>query len=283
MRLVQLEGRATLVIESVAVDVATATEGRFGPDIAAVYEHWEAFCAEVSPLVVGDEPVPEAARRAVDDSLLGPPSPAPRQVFAIGLNYREHAAESGRPLPEKPATFTKYPSAIAGPFADVALPAETVDWEVELVVVIGTGGRDITREDAWSRVAGLTVGQDFSERTLQFQAGAQFSLGKSFAGFGPIGPAVVTPDEFVDRNDLGLTCTVDGEVMQSGRTSDLIFDVPTLLEELSRVVELYPGDLIFTGTPSGVGVARDPARFLRPGNVVESTIEGIGTIRNRMV
>ncbi len=137
--------------------------------------------------------------------------------------------------------------------------------------------------DAWSYVAGLTVGQDISDRHLQFAAGAQFSLGKSHRGYGPLGPWVVTPDELPDPDDLALGCSVNGEMVQDARTNDLVFNVPRLIADLSAVLPLLPGDLIFTGTPAGVGVARQPPRFLQRGHVLESWIEGIGTIRNRCI
>ena len=219
----------------------------------------------------------------IDELRLGPPVPRPPQVFAIGLNYRAHAEESGMDIPTVPATFTKFPASITGPFSEVEIPAPTTDWEVELVVVIGRRADRVGEAEAWSHIAGLTVGQDISERTLQFAAAGQFSLGKSYRGFSPIGPWLVTADEVPDPDDLGLGCAVDGEVVQASRTSDLIFTVPRLVMELSAVVPLLPGDLIFTGTPAGVGVTRQPPRFLRPGQVLETWVEGIGTMRNRMV
>ena len=186
-------------------------------------------------------------------------------------------------VPAVPATFTKFPASLAGPFDDVPVVSTTVDWEVELVVVIGTRADRVAEADAWSHVAGLTIGQDISDRHLQFAAGAQFSLGKSHRGFGPMGPWVVTVDEVPDPDDLALGCSVDGETVQDARTSDLIFGVPQLIAELSAVLPLLPGDVIFTGTPAGVGIARQPATFLAPGQVLETWIEGIGTIRNRCV
>jgi 2-keto-4-pentenoate hydratase/2-oxohepta-3-ene-1,7-dioic acid hydratase in catechol pathway len=207
----------------------------------------------------------------------------PRQVFAIGLNYASHAEESGTALPEFPATFTKFPASLAGPFDDVELPSGTVDWEVELVVVLGRRADRLAEGEAWSHVAGLTVGQDISERTVQFAAGAQFSLGKSYRGFGPTGPWLVTLEELDHPDDLALGCSVDGETVQEDRTSGLIFGIPRLIAELSAVLPLLPGDIIFTGTPAGVGFTRQPARFLRPGQTLESWIEGIGSIRNHLV
>ena len=278
MRLADHDGRATLLVEGGGVDVATASDGRFGPDIQALYDDWAAFASFADGLVSGSPPVVE-----VDESRFGNPVPRPRQVFAIGLNYRAHAAESGVEVPTIPATFTKFPACLAGPDAEVALPSGNVDWEVELVVVIGTPADRVDEADGWSHVAGLTVGQDISDRALQFAAGGQFSLGKSRRGYGPMGPWLVTLDEVPDPDDLALGCSVDGETVQDARTSDLIFGVPRLIAELSAVVPLLPGDVLFTGTPAGVGATRQPPRFLQPGSVLESWIEGIGTIRNRCV
>jgi 2,4-diketo-3-deoxy-L-fuconate hydrolase len=149
--------------------------------------------------------------------------------------------------------------------------------------VIAARADRVDESDAWSHIAGVTVGQDISDRHLQFAAGAQFSLGKSRRGYGPMGPYLVTVDELADRDDLALGCSVNGDTVQDARTSDLIFSVPQLIAELSGVLPLLPGDVIFTGTPAGVGVTRQPPKFLQPGDVLESWIEGIGTIRNRCV
>ena len=206
--------------------------------------------------------------------------PRPRNVFAIGLNYRDHAAEGNMELPENPLVFTKFPSCLADPDADVVLRGRAVDYEGELVVVIGTGGRDITADDAWSHVAGVTVGQDISDRAVQFAAKPpHFDLGKSFDSYGPIGPMVVAPTAMLIDDGLRLRTSVNGEVRQDDTTASLIFDVPTLIAYLSAVCTLAPGDLIFTGTPSGVGAV--DGRFLVDGDVIETTIDGIGTIRNR--
>ena len=276
MKLANLGGRATVVTGAGGIDVERASNGRFGPGVQALYDEWDAFRAFVAGL-------DEANAEIVDETQLGCPVPSPRQVFAIGLNYRDHAEESGLAVPSVPATFTKFPASLTGPFDDVELAGATVDWEVELVAVIGTRADRVAEADAWSHVAGLTVGQDVSERTVQFAAGNQFSLGKSYRGFGPLGPWVVTVDELDDPDNLQLTCAIDGTTVQDGRTSDLIFSVPRLIAELSAVLPLLPGDIIFTGTPAGVGISAKPPRFLQPGEVVESWIEGIGTIRNRFV
>lgn len=277
-RLANLAGRAVLVTPEGGIDVEKGSEGLFAADPQAIYDRWDEFTSwaeSADPGVTGYFEVHEHELLA--------PAPLPRQVFGIGLNYRDHAAETGQQLPERVATFTKFPTCITGGFTEVALPEGNVDWEVELVVVMGRRAYRLADWEAWSHVAGLCVGQDFSERVLQRAAGLQFCLGKSFPGFGPIGPMLVTPDELTDPDDLAITCQVNGEVVQSSRTSNLVLGVSRLVEELSAVVPLLPGDLIFTGTPPGVGVARDPQRFLSPGDVVESTIEGIGTIRNRMI
>ncbi len=194
-------------------------------------------------------------------------------------------AESGLGVPDQPSVFTKFPSCITGPYGDVALPpGGHTDWEVELVVVIGVAARHVAESDAWSHVAGLTVGQDISERISQLAgAPAQFSLGKSFPGFGPTGPWLVTVDEFANPDDLELGCSVNGDQMQKARTSYLIISVPQLIAKLSAVVTLLPGDIIFTGTPAGVGMGRDPQHWLAPGDEVVSYVEGIGELRQRFV
>ena len=207
-----------------------------------------------------------------------------RQVFALGLNYAMHAKEAGLELPPMPLTFTKFPSCLVGPDASVEVFTEKVDWEVELVLVIGRRAWRVAAEDGWSHVAGVTVGQDISARDVQMMGSPpQFSLGKSFPGFGPIGPAVVSPDELPDRDDLAIACSVNGEVVQSDRTSSMLFGVAEIVSRLSHVCPLLEGDLIFTGTPAGVGNRMKPPRYLKPGDVLESTIEGIGTLRTHFV
>lgn len=275
MRYGNLSGRLTLFVDGGAVDVEKASAGRFGPDPQAVYDVWDEFREWARTT-----PVTDAVDFATGD--LDAPTPAPAQIFAIGLNYADHAAESRLALPDRfPPVFTKFRTALSGPVTTVALPSGgRTDWEVELVVVIGRRAEHVTADDAWSHVAGLTVGQDLSERDSQLAGPApQFSLGKSFPGFAPVGPWVVTVDEFADPDDLALGCAVDGETVQQGRTRDLVFGVPALIVGLSAVAPLLPGDLIFTGTPAGVGMGRTPPRFLRPGEVLTSHIDGIGELR----
>ena len=275
MKIANHQDRAVIVLGDEVADVATASDGRFGPDPMSLYGDWREFVAFATEVSRGTAPLVEAELRC--------PVPRPRQVFAIGLNYRSHAQESGMAVPDVPATFTKFPASLAGPYDEIEVVGESIDWEVELVAVVGRRADRVAEADAWAHVAGLTVGQDVSDRHLQFAAGGQFSLGKSRRGYGPLGPWVVTPDEVPDPDDLALGCSVDGEKVQDARTSDLIFGVPRLVAELSAVLPLLPGDVIFTGTPSGVGATRRPPRFLARGQVLESWIEGIGTIRNRCV
>ena len=277
MRIANLNGRLTVVTKRGAVDVETHSDGRFAADPGSVYARWDEFRSWAA--AVSDD---DGAPFAMED--LGAPSPCPSQVFAVGLNYAPHAAEAGLAMPTDPLVFTKFPSCITGPYAAVALPTEIVDWEVELVAVIGRTASNVSANNAWSYVAGLTVGQDLSEREVQARGPApQFSLGKSFPGFGPTGPWLVTVDEFADPDDLGIECAIDGEVVQQARTGDLLFSVPALIAYISAICPLLPGDIVFTGTPDGTGAGRSPQRFLRPGEVLTSGIEGIGVMRNACV
>lgn len=280
MQLANVDGRLTLRLQEGDVDVEAASQGRFPADPQAVYSMWDEFRSWAVALVATLVDVVPAA----EPEQLGPPAPRPGQVFAIGLNYREHAAESGHAVPEAPPTFTKFRSSLTGPTGDIELPDGNVDWEVELVVVIGREARNITADDAWQHVAGLTVGQDLSERVAQLAGPVpQFSLAKSHPGFGPMGPVLVTPDELPNPDDLELGCSINGETVQKGRTSDLVFSIPDLVSRLSATVTLCPGDVIFTGTPSGVGLGRSPQRFLQPGDELVSYVEGIGELRHRLV
>ena len=286
MRLANLDGRICVAAAGGYLDVAAASGGRFGPDPHAALDEWTAFCRWSAALDTEDPGDGTLAPvRAEEQTHWGPPVPRPRQVFAIGFNYRDHASESGLQLPAAPAVFTKFPTCLAGPRDAVRLPAGSVDWEVELVVIIGQRCERVGEDAAWSRMAGVTVGQDLSERRLQLAGPApQFSLGKSYPGFGPTGPELVTVDELADPDDLELGCALAGrEVLQKGRTSDLVFAVPELVARLSAVCPLLPGDLIFTGTPAGVGVARTPPKFLAPGDVLVSWVEGVGELRNPML
>lgn len=280
MRLANHDGRAVLLTPGgtdQGADVAIASDGRFGPELPAIYANWDAFVAWATPLAAT-----LAADVLLDRAALRSPSPAPSQVVAIGLNYADHAAETGfEPPTELPPVFTKFPSSITGAFGEVALPAGGhTDWEVEVVAIIGREAHEVSVEDAWAYVAGLSIGQDLSERILQFVGQApQFGFAKSYPGFAPIGPWLVTLDEIdaaANRDDLALGCAIDGEVMQDGRTANLLFPIPRTIAKLSEVITLRPGDVIFTGTPDGVGLGREPQRFLRSGETLRTWVEGIG-------
>lgn len=277
MRILNLAGRLTIDVDGErGTDVETASNGRFGPDPQSIYRQWDEFrdwaAEDRSP----------AGTVPIDADALGPPSPAPRQVFAIGLNYREHAIEAGLELPQTPMVFTKFPSSVTGPGGVIDLPDGSVDYEVELVAVIGREASGVPAGEAWAHVAGLTVGQDLSERDLQMAGSApqQFNMGKSFPGFAPTGPVLVTPDEFADPDDVEISCALNGVLVQKTRTSDMIFTLPAIVEFLSSVVTLYPGDLIFTGTPAGIGFVRDPQLLIGPGDDLVTAAAGIGQMRH---
>lgn len=278
MRIGSIGGRAWLVTaEGQGIDIAAASGGRFPADPQALYERWDDLRAWARD-------VPVVSYAPVDPATLELPVPRPRQVFAIGANYRAHAAEAGVEPPEQPVIFTKFPSCLTGPNDAVAIRHDRVDWEVELVVVIGREARHVRAADGWDHVAGLATGQDISERSIQrLGPMPQFSMAKSLPGFGPVGPLVVSPDEFVNPDDLALGCAVNGVTMQQSRTSDFIFSVGELVEYISHLMPIYPGDLIFTGTPEGVGATRKPPTFLKPGDILTSWVEGIGTLTNPII
>jgi 2-keto-4-pentenoate hydratase/2-oxohepta-3-ene-1,7-dioic acid hydratase in catechol pathway len=275
-RLANVDGRAALVDGDTWYDLEKASGGALSSDpMTAVAAH-----RDLHEIAAGLGEAEPGGR--LDEVVLGPPVPRPRNAFGIGLNYRSHAAESNMELPQAPLVFAKFPSCIAGPTDDVVLRAERGDYEAELVVVIGQGGQDIPQAEAWDHVAGVTCGQDISDRALQFASKPpHFDLGKSRDTYGPIGPVLVSTDLLPVRDGLAITCDVNGERRQSDTTASLIFDVPMLITYISGAITLGPGDLIFTGTPEGVGATS--RRFLAPGDVVTTTIEGIGTMQNRCV
>lgn len=277
MRTGNLNGRFVIVEAGGVLDVEKLSGGEFPAGPQAVFDRWDEFQEWVQR-----RPVGQPDRVSLDD--LDAPVPQPRQIFGIGLNYRDHAAEAGLALPDEPLVFTKFPSSVTGPFAEVPLPSERVDFEVELVAVIGKRAHQVSAADGWAHVAGLTVGQDLSEREMQMRGPApQFSMAKSFPGFAPIGPVLTTPDEFEDPGRLQLGCRIGEEQLQQGTTEALIVKVPELVARLSATTILLPGDLVFTGTPAGVGATRTPPRYLRSGEVLTSYVSGIGEIRTRLV
>ena len=272
-RLGVVDQRAVLVTDHGVVDLALASgDPTLSDPMVAIARHRELHVLS------------ESASTGITPALssFGICVPRPSKVFAIGLNYRTHAAESNLEIPVAPLAFTKFPSSLNSATGDIELSGDRVDWEVELVVVIGDRCRFVTEEDAWGVVAGLTLGQDISDRTVQMLGKPpQFSLGKSFDTFAPIGPMVVSVNSFPNPDDVGIGCSVAGVQQQSTRTADLIFAVPALIAYLSGICTLEPGDLIFTGTPGGVGQGRN--LFLKVGDVVESTAELIGTMTNTCV
>ncbi len=273
--LANVDGRAALVASGHCYDLETVSGGEFGPDPMAALDDADRLAALTAELDEHDASVSLAA------AVLDPPVPRPRNVFAIGLNYQAHADEGSMEVPANPLVFTKFPSCLVGPTTDIELRSDAVDYEGELVVVIGRGGKDIEPVAAWDHVVGLMVGQDISDRAVQFAASPpHFDLGKSFDTFGPTGPVMVSPDS-VERDRLRIVTEVNGEVRQDGTTDQLIFDIPTLVSYLSRVITLATGDLIFTGTPDGIGAVQ--GRFLADGDVITTRIDGIGTLSNRCV
>ncbi len=276
MRLFNLAGRLSTFVDGAVVDVATASDNRFSSEPQQMFDDWQALAA-------WGESAGARGAGEVDVQQLLAPVPRPPQVFAIGLNYKAHAQEGIFSVPEEPTVFTKWPTCIVGPSHAVELPVDT-DWEIELVLAISRRAFRVGAADAMSHVAGFTIGQDLSDRVLQRKGPApQWGLGKSRYGYGPTGPWLVTLDELTDPDDMAIHSSLAGETLQSSRTSMLIFDIPTLIEYISALCPLLPGDLIFTGTPEGVGYARKPPRFLHPGDVLTSTIEGIGDLVTHFV
>ncbi|MCA9967200.1 MAG: fumarylacetoacetate hydrolase family protein [Anaerolineales bacterium] len=277
-RLATIAGRAVLLSGNHYYDLERVSNGRFSPhtrhalahtdDLHAIADGLAASLGQVSP------------DGTLDGAAFDPPVLDPNKVFAIGLNYRAHAHEANLAIPSLPMVFTKFQNCLAGSTAVIELGSDTVDWEVELVVVIGKGGRHIAADDAWNHVAGLTIGQDLSDRVVQFAlTPPQFSFGKSNDTYGPIGPAIVSPDLLPDPNNLAISCQVNGHTWQNSRTNDFIFSIPEIIAYLSAACTLTPGDLIFTGTPAGIGMPSQT--YLKDGDEITSTIEGLGSMVNR--
>lgn len=274
MKFANLNGRAVVLGTNGAVDVEEASGGAIPSDPTAAVGYWDAL-VELARDVAG------RAGRSYEPRELGAPVPWPRQSIGIALNYRAHAMEAGFEIPEIPLLFTKFPGGLAGPNDDILVPTDTTDYEVELVVVMGRDADRVSRDEAIACIAGFAVGQDISERTVQrTRPGPQHTLAKSYRSFGPWGPAITTLDELDDPFDLRISCALNGETMQDSTTADLIFDVPALISFISTSMPLFPGDVIFTGTPSGVGSRRTPPRFLADGDELVSSIEGLGTLHN---
>ncbi len=274
-RLAAKDDRAVLVKGDGIFDLEKSGGGTFSSDpMEAIARHGELHAVAAG---LGDTPDGK-----LDENELGICVPRPQKIFGIGLNYRAHAEESKMEIPPNPLVFAKFNNCLAAGNADVIVFGPTTDYEAELVLVMGSRARDIPEDEAWDHIAGLTCGQDVSERGTQFASKPpHFDLGKSFDTFGPIGPCVVSHDQFEDPANLHLTCDLNGERKQDTQTDDLIFDIPKLVSYISAICTFEPGDLIFTGTPSGVGFMA--GTFLAPGDVLTTTIEGIGTMTNKCV
>jgi len=228
--------------------------------------------------------LPRHGERPLDEVELAPPVLRPEKIICVGLNYHAHAEEAGLAIPTHPLLFPKYAGSLIGATDSIRIPPETAkcDWEAELAVVIGEPARRVSPEDALSAIAGYTVMNDITMRDWQKHT-SQFMAGKTFEASTPVGPWIVTPDEVGHARDLKLECTVNGQLMQSGTTADMIFPVEEVISYISTIITLMPGDVIALGTPAGVGSLRDPQLFLRPGDEVVTECEGIGALRNRCV
>jgi 2-keto-4-pentenoate hydratase/2-oxohepta-3-ene-1,7-dioic acid hydratase in catechol pathway len=280
MKLANLAGRPAIVRNDRALDIATASKGRIEPRLQVL-----------SDLSLHDELRNLADSAAATDwhkfdrHDLGRVS-RPYKAIGVALNYRAHAEESDLPIPDEPSVFAKFASSVIGPYDDIVVPPgfDKVDYEAEVVIVMGATGKNISDTDAWSYVAGVTAGQDISDRKEQWRKPInQFTLPKSYDTFSPIGPFLVTVDEFADPDDIEVVGHVDDLEVQRGRTSDLIFSVPELIAWLSKRVTFEPGDLIFTGTPAGCGVSRTPRLYLDDGMALSTEVAGVGRMVNRVV
>jgi 2-keto-4-pentenoate hydratase/2-oxohepta-3-ene-1,7-dioic acid hydratase in catechol pathway len=272
--------RAAVLHEGAYVDLS-ASAG-FPPNLREVLELGPAALTAAAAVTRAAD----AVRHAADSVRLLPPIPDPRKIVCLGLNYRDHAAETGAAIPKEPVLFSKYATALIGHGDNIVLPAvsKEVDFEAELVLVVGKRGRHISMEEGPSYVAGYTIGHDVSARDWQLKKDQkQWMVGKTFDTFAPTGPSIVTTDEVADPHNLPIRLRLNGQTMQDSNTKQMIFSVGEIIAYLSQVFTLEPGDLIFTGTPPGVGIARKPPVYLKDGDVVEVEIEGLGVLRNRVV
>jgi 2-keto-4-pentenoate hydratase/2-oxohepta-3-ene-1,7-dioic acid hydratase in catechol pathway len=242
------------------------------------------YADALAVIAAGLTAAPEGSAFARDQVKLHAPIANPPRIFAIGLNYRDHAAESKMQLPPVPVVFFKLHTSIIGPGEPIVLPKATSepDYEAELAFVIGKGGYRIPASAWREHVYGFTIANDVSARDVQF-ATSQWSMAKSFNTFCPLGPAIVTTDEVADPHSLSIGLSIDGETLQSSNTRELVFKVPDLVEYISSIAPLLPGDIVSTGTPGGVGLGRNPKRWLRPGETVTVSVEGLGSLTNPVV
>ena len=233
-------------------------------------------------IVAGGSPEPGEDMVPLQDARLHAPIQRPAKLIGIGLNYSDHAEETGADIPEKPIVFGKYSNSVVGPNEAIRIPeiTEQVDYEAELAVIIGRAARNVSEEEALDYVFGYTNANDVSSRDLQFSEGGQWTRSKSIDTFCPIGPCIVTKDEVPDPQNLSIRATLNGEVVQDGHTSKMIFSVAQIVSFLSSGMTLEPGDVIITGTPPGVGMARDPQLWMKPGDEVIIEVEGLGALTN---
>lgn len=282
LELANVGGRACIARDGRVIDIERSSSGLFSEDPMAAVARWDELREWAR-----DVPA-EHSDPLLEPTQLGACVPRPSQVFAIGLNYPAHAKETGMQLPATPMVFTKFSSCLAGPRASVPLTSEAVDWEVELVMVIGQRAHFLEEETALEAVAGFCIGQDITDRKLQFSdTPPQFSLSKSATCYGPLGPTLVSrlddDGNALDLESLELQCDINGVRMQHGFARDMIFSLPKILVHLSRYCTLKPGDLVFTGTPPGAGIGQKPPVFLKPGDVIRSTISGLGALENTCI
>lgn len=282
LELANVGGRACIARAGRAIDIEQRSGGSFSHDLMSAVGRWDELRAWARDIE------PQSGDATLEPTQLGACVPRPSQVFAIGLNYRDHAKETGMQVPPAPMVFTKFPSCLAGPRASVPLTSAAVDWEVELVAVIGQRAHLLDEASALDAVAGYCIGQDITDRQLQFSdTPPQFSLSKSSTSYGPVGPTLVSRlDDAgapLDLASLELQCEINGVRMQHGFARDMLFSLPKILVHLSRYVTLKPGDLIFTGTPPGAGIGQKPPVFLKPGDVIRSTITGFGELENTCI
>ncbi|MEZ5364794.1 MAG: fumarylacetoacetate hydrolase family protein [Bryobacterales bacterium] len=266
--------RAGVVVDGKVADLASAGYA----DVVSVLRDG----AKGKAAVAAVQPAADAPK--LEDVKLHAPIPKPDKFICIGLNYRDHAIESGMAIPELPTVFTKYPNAVCGHGDDIIIPSvsKQVDYEAEFAFVIGTRCHKVKKEDWKSVVWGYTIVHDVSARDYQL-ATSQWTIGKTFDTFGPMGPTLVSADEVADPHNLRISLDLNGETLQDSTTKQLIFDIPYLIEYLSTVMTLEPGDIVSTGTPPGVGFARKPPIYLKPGDDCVVKIEGLGELRNRCV
>lgn len=264
------EEKPGVLIDNKRIDVSSFVfdydENFFGNDGIDLLRNWLKKNVEDCPIVGEQE-------------RLGPPMARPSKIICVGLNYAGHARESGMELPKQPVLFFKATSAIVGPNDDLIIPrnSEKTDWEVELAIVIGAKAKYVSEKDAYKHIAGYVLHNDYSERAFQLEHGGQWVKGKSADTFAPLGPFIATKDEIPDPHNLRLWLEVNGEKVQDSYTSDLIFNIPQLINHISSYMTLLPGDVISTGTPAGVGMGFKPSRYLKDGDVVKLGIDGLGT------